>query len=346
MSEADKAIYTQRQAGDIEGRPIVSVILMGYNQAQYFDKAVQSVLSQTFSNLELILIDNGSTDNTRDILEKYLREPRVRLIAYKDNGFINQRLNLAIKSARGDFISFLCADDYYLPEKLAVQVAAFEKLSREFGVVYSPSIRHNLHTGIQWVEPSAKASGSILKTYLLDFDANGSIPWITPLFRKSCLDAHPFYEDLTAEGEFIHARIALTHKHLFLPDPLCVMTEHYSNTGKAITINRTLITALLARLAAEPSLPSEGFRWIKTFEARMHRNYGWQAVRMSANPSWALDCFRSAIRANFAQILHPRLLLGFILLLSPAPLRALINKAITSITAPKNNLLFKSDYSI
>ena len=104
--------------------PTVSVVLNCYNHAAYVGEAIESVLAQTYRNFELILIDNGSTDGSRRMMQSYTDE-RIRLILHDDNQSISKRLNEGVAAARGEFVSILYSDDLFLPDKLERQLAIF-----------------------------------------------------------------------------------------------------------------------------------------------------------------------------------------------------------------------------
>lgn len=108
----------------VSGKPKVSVIIPVYNSPNYVGQAVESVLSQTYRDCEIIVVDDGSTDNTRTALEPYL--DRIQYV-YQDNQGSAAARNRGICEAKGELIAFLDADDFFiLPEKLAAQVACFE----------------------------------------------------------------------------------------------------------------------------------------------------------------------------------------------------------------------------
>ena len=96
--------------------PLISVIMCTYNHSEYVQDAIESVVKQTYKDWELIIIDNGSTDDTQKILQKYNDNPKVRIVSYEKNDFITKRINEGVRLANGDFISILFSDDYYLPE--------------------------------------------------------------------------------------------------------------------------------------------------------------------------------------------------------------------------------------
>jgi glycosyltransferase involved in cell wall biosynthesis len=107
--------------------PVVSVITPAFNAAAYLPETVGSVLAQTFSNLELILIDDGSTDDTLAVARHLAaRDSRVRVLATSNGGPAVAR-NVGIRAARGEFIALLDSDDLFRPEYLARQLAVFDE---------------------------------------------------------------------------------------------------------------------------------------------------------------------------------------------------------------------------
>ena len=114
---------------------LVSVIIPSYNMAHFLPQAVQSALNQSYSNLEVHIIDDGSTDDTPEVVRQWEREPRVRVHRQANGGLPHAR-NQGIASSRGPFIALLDADDVWVPEKLSWQMPLFRGQS-EVGVVYS-----------------------------------------------------------------------------------------------------------------------------------------------------------------------------------------------------------------
>jgi glycosyltransferase involved in cell wall biosynthesis len=102
-----------------ENNPLVSVIIPVYNGTNYLREAIESVLAQTYTNYEILVVDDGSTDATWDIIQSY--GARVRGIR-KENGGVASALNQGIREAKGDYIAWLSHDDLFLPEKLERQV--------------------------------------------------------------------------------------------------------------------------------------------------------------------------------------------------------------------------------
>jgi len=98
--------------------PRVSVIIPTYNRARYLVEAIESVLAQTCSDMEIIVVDDGSNDNTREKLQPY--EDRIKYI-YVDNGGPASARNVGMRMARGKYIAFLDSDDHYYPYKIEIQ---------------------------------------------------------------------------------------------------------------------------------------------------------------------------------------------------------------------------------
>ena len=101
---------------------LVSIIMPSYNTGAYIMDSIQSVLSQTYNNWELIIVDDNSTDNTRSILELYRCDDRIRVLYNDKNLGAAISRNRAIRSAKGRWIAFLDSDDLWLPDKLQKQL--------------------------------------------------------------------------------------------------------------------------------------------------------------------------------------------------------------------------------
>lgn len=102
----------------------VSVIIPAYNRAQKVARAIASVLYQTFADYEIIVVDDGSRDNTGEILSRF--RPQIVPLRHTENRGVSAARNTGIKASRAPLIAFLDSDDYWLPEKLTVQAAFFK----------------------------------------------------------------------------------------------------------------------------------------------------------------------------------------------------------------------------
>jgi glycosyltransferase involved in cell wall biosynthesis len=104
----------------MKSAPRVSVILPVFNSARYLHEAITSILNQTFKDFELIIIDDKSTDESLKIIKSF-SDHRIRILRNKKNLDITASLNLGIKSARGDYLARMDADDISLPERFQIQ---------------------------------------------------------------------------------------------------------------------------------------------------------------------------------------------------------------------------------
>ena len=109
----------------------VSVVIPSYNAASYIMKAIESVLNQTYDNLEVIVADDASTDSTCSVIKK-IKDPRVKLIERTENGGAAIARNTAIRAATGRYIAFLDADDYWTSDKLSVQIKQMQEKAASF----------------------------------------------------------------------------------------------------------------------------------------------------------------------------------------------------------------------
>lgn len=111
--------------GDDENERIpnlVSIIMPSYNTAQYIEKTIKSVLDQTYTNWELIIVDDCSTDNTDEVVKNYLTDKRIKYLKNEQNSGAAVSRNRALREAKGQWIAFLDSDDLWMPEKLEKQI--------------------------------------------------------------------------------------------------------------------------------------------------------------------------------------------------------------------------------
>tara|TARA_B100000073_G_scaffold292034_1_gene255195 strand:+ start:81 stop:1487 length:1407 start_codon:yes stop_codon:yes gene_type:complete len=106
--------------------PLVTVYVTNFNYGNYIEQSIESVLAQTYKNFELIVIDDGSTDDSREIINRYINKTNVRVIFQKNKGLIASN-NIAVRAAQGKYVMRLDADDYLDENALLVLVNAIEK---------------------------------------------------------------------------------------------------------------------------------------------------------------------------------------------------------------------------
>lgn len=213
----------------MKANPLVSVIIPSYNHAQYISQAIESVLNQTYSNIELIIVDDGSTDDSHKVLNQYQHHPMIIIILNKKNQGQSAVLNQAFAISSGSYIQLLPSDDWFLPEKTSLQVAKMENCDKEVGVVYAAGERYfeetnktqtinlPIHTG--WIAHKLIESGNFIYP-------------VTPLFRREVFEKVKFSEQFIAEGEAIHMRISLYYRYEYINKVVGVMRDHSYNIGK------------------------------------------------------------------------------------------------------------------
>lgn len=116
--------------------PKVSVVIPTYNRAHLISRAIKSVLDQTYKDLEIIVVDDGSTDNTEKIIKSF-QDGRIRYIQHNKNKGASAARNTGIKASKGEYIAFQDSDDEWFPDKLEQQIKAFDNASPKVGVIYS-----------------------------------------------------------------------------------------------------------------------------------------------------------------------------------------------------------------
>lgn len=111
---------------------LVSIIMPSYNTANYISESINSVINQTYKNWELIIVDDCSTDNTDEIIKKFLKDERIKYLKNEKNSGAAISRNKALREAKGRWIAFLDSDDLWVPEKLEKQINFMEKNGYSF----------------------------------------------------------------------------------------------------------------------------------------------------------------------------------------------------------------------
>ena len=121
---------------NLQNNPKVTILIPVYNGSNFIKQAIQSAINQTYKNIEILVINDGSTDNGKT--EKVIKEfgDKVKYIK-KENGGVASALNLGIKEATGEYIAWLSHDDIYLPNKIEKEIKALEKLEDKNTIIFS-----------------------------------------------------------------------------------------------------------------------------------------------------------------------------------------------------------------
>ena len=322
--------------------PEVSVVLCSYNQEEFLGQAIESVLSQSFDNFELIAIDNGSTDGSSGLIESY-SDSRIRRLIFPDNTSISRRFNQGIDVAKGRFISFIYSDDYYLPNKLEIQCEAFQSLDKSYGVVYSPAMRYGQESDTMWRVPCVSSSGYVFEDLLLKY-REGAIDMISPMIIREALIRNKFREEVFAEGEAILYRLARYYKFKYIDRPVAVQRDHHSNAGKALVRNIEMTMKVMDLLEAEPDFSSKELHALNSFRSIVLCASAWQAVRLGGDPKWARQCIRQASKLKRSSIFQIKIPVAIILSAMPSIVRNRINLIVERVKPSNDISILVADY--
>lgn len=177
--------------------PMVSVVITCYNYGAYVFFCLESVFAQTFMDYEIILVDDGSTDDSAQQIEPFLQDTRLRYIRQKNGGQANAK-NRGIKESKGAFIAFLDADDLWREDKLEKQLPLFE--NEKVGVVYSRQ-RFIDHEGEDAGYPPFRKTllpktGKVTAELFMD----NFVPFSSSVVRKKCFENFGSFDESIAMG--------------------------------------------------------------------------------------------------------------------------------------------------
>jgi glycosyltransferase involved in cell wall biosynthesis len=263
----------------------VSVTIPTYNYARYLGEAITSILEQTYSDFELIVVDDGSTDNTWDIVQSF-KDPRIRYIYQKHQG-VSIAENTGLQASRSEYVAGLGADDIYLPDNLEIKVKYLDSHASVSMVCSDAYIfsgdEHNISGRFwrddpshQWVDP-AKASQNPLQALIV----HGC--FIAPqatMIRRSVFDEVGGFDESLAicEDWDLLFRIACRFPIGFIDTPLLKLRRHDFNMsrlkesmyhGEATTLRKLLSISQLTKTEAKLA---------KDRLAKLHFDYGKNAI--------------------------------------------------------------------
>jgi glycosyltransferase involved in cell wall biosynthesis len=235
----------------VKNKPTVSVIIPTYNQANFIDKAIESVLSQTYQDFEIIVINDGSTDNTEEIIRGF-KDKRVKYVKKYKNKGISVARNIGIKVARGKYIALLDSDDEWLPEKLDKQIKILQDESPELGVVYSNLcyIDENGKNMNRKLRNSKKAEGYIYEDLLEKYCVGSPSSF---LIKKECFNRVGLFDDLLSGQEDwdMWIRIAKYYRFALIKIPLVKYRLHSNQISKNLEIKIITGKRILVKYANE-----------------------------------------------------------------------------------------------
>ncbi|NWJ51794.1 MAG: glycosyltransferase family 2 protein [Bacteroidetes bacterium] len=221
--------------------PLVSIITPAYNSSNFIEQTIKSVLAQTYANWEMLIVDDGSTDDTKDIVIRYSQiDQRIKLFVHPDNSNrgVSASRNLAIENAKGKYLSLLDSDDLWLSYKTEIQVEQF-KNNYGVGLVYSKALcidsnnrflpdnniynfPSSLYSGQPGLSENNKANVELMLKNVL------YMPCLTVMIDREVLGELRFHEDLfyQKEDHFLFTLLVNRRPIYYYDAPLALYRVH------------------------------------------------------------------------------------------------------------------------
>jgi glycosyltransferase involved in cell wall biosynthesis len=276
---------------------MVSVIIPTYNCARYINESIKSVLDQTYKDFEIIVIDDGSADNTKSVLQTYVESGKIKYI-YQGNMGPGAARNRGIQMSGGDYIAFLDADDILLPDSLQKRVRLFEKypfLDMVFSDVFIESIEgQGLEQGFLQKKEFLKKFGKMIEIqdnddivfkkdlYIHMFKPPFMSLTITIMTKRSAFDrVGMFRTDITShEDKDMWLRLAENGRVGFVAEPLVIYKNYRSSLTVKDAVRRAnnrikFYNTVLDRFANDREMCSsvkKRFAWINFDLCKHYRN--------------------------------------------------------------------------
>lgn len=245
--------------------PTVSVVIVTYNKADTLPAAIQSVQAQTWRDLEILVVDDGSTDDTAECVRGFGTQVRY---LQKENGGTGSARNLGIAEARGRFVAFLDGDDLWLPRKLALQMEAFEKEPNLIAV----------QCGAYCVDPSLRVierrTCTPARDTLLDFLMFRNLPAFAScvVVRREIFErVGGFGTDLVILSDWdMCCRLSRVGTIRSLQEPLVLYRQYPNNQSRSVEIHLWSGLRSLRRFFSDPTLEPGIRRQEKQIRARFY----------------------------------------------------------------------------
>lgn len=227
----------------VDKKPTVSVILPTYNRAHLIGRSIQSILNQTYQDFEIIVVDDGSSDNTKEVINSF-SDMRIKYVRQQENRGASVARNIGIKLSKGAYIAFQDSDDEWLPDKLKKQMDTFENVSFEVGVIYTDMLQiNNKGEKKYWLSPTV-TYGNLINPKTLDYQVEG-IGIQSALIKKECFDRVEHFDEKFPRFIDLEMFIRLSKYYHFyhIEQPLVKYwtVEGISSNNKALPIARKLL---------------------------------------------------------------------------------------------------------
>ena len=212
---------------------LVTVIIPTYNNSLFVIDSIESVLNQTYKNFEIIVVDDGSTDNTEDILKDYVNQKKIIYIK-KINGGPASARNVGIREAKGKFVAFLDADDIWTPNKLTKQIGLI--LKNDFAAVHTDRYFFDQTNTKDWINHSKQNIQHLIKE---NFIVTSSLIIKTEILKK-----YMFNEDanfFAVEDYELWLRLLFSdYTFGYIPEKLVGYRLHKNQISSNANINNTI----------------------------------------------------------------------------------------------------------
>lgn len=208
---------------DLALSPLVSVVIPTYNRGHFIEESVQSVIEQTYENWEIIIVDDGSEDNTGEVIQ-ILSNPKIRYYKMNHCGRLGKVRNCGIKMALGEYIAFLDSDDLWRKDKLAFQMRLFEKYDIMFA--FSNGTHFGDTAVIQPPDFKETSVGDLFGSLM--FNKQFVIYMPSLVFKKKVFDSIDLIDEnftSAADVDFVY-RMALELKGAFSNERLVSIRKH------------------------------------------------------------------------------------------------------------------------
>jgi glycosyltransferase involved in cell wall biosynthesis len=272
----------------------VSVYTPTYNYGRFLGEAIQSVLDQTFQDWELIVVDDGSTDGTREVVDAFA-DPRIHYV-YQENQGNPAARNTALRLARGEYVACLDADDAWFPEKLEKQVAKLDSLPPTVGLVYGNVYLFSDEDGSiiqRFLEVQIPPRGQVF-TKLLPNEGY-FIHDTAALIRREVFDRVGLYDEslLRFQDWEMWVRIARVYEVETLDEPLARVRRHSSNAIGSLDKMHRYGQAARWKVMASYPLNREERRILRQNLALHEYTYGIELLRLGRRG----DAWKALFRA-------------------------------------------------
>ncbi|EPZ45511.1 glycosyltransferase family 2 protein [Alicyclobacillus acidoterrestris] len=235
--------------------PLVTVLIPAYNREQYVGQAIESIQRQTLQDFVCIVIDDGSTDHTRDVVETYRKlDRRIQCLALPENRGLGQALQAGLDAVRTRYFTILDSDDWYAPQTLETCLTAIEAASADVSLVCGNAVIWHEHPDGQLIQQAQQPGRAFDNQY--DFILYG--PTLVPRFLRTStvrevggFERDPITDGRMAEDRLLLLKLIHISRFIYVNDDLYNIRVHADNMTKPetrdkfIEVKRYIFTRML-----------------------------------------------------------------------------------------------------